>query len=713
MPMIPYTGQYAQPDKDSTFSNAFSEQAYSMLESKFPQLIESIATFKVVEADLNSGKAIGTFILVLGPEVVYVPVVLGDGEIRPLIMMYHKRTDTFVPLNNEWVERVMSEATHGIGSAALQPPTLNHDVSLRSLVRPPNLAGRFAYASDQSYALRALSNSPNRVKEAFAGLLKENTPVLEHVMNVYDFAHVKDAIRKVASKTAAEALPEEVVVFTEAPSKVDATQFKRVFGDSTPSAYKHLLVDGIAVKDMRNPSKLNSLAKLDASGNFEEIKDAGVYELLFIDGRTAVCFAMPSPDSMRGDPPVGRYEAPGEAGFDRARGSRVVVVLQDGKHFSVHSCLGRRMQPEALKGSSLYGALYNETPKRPRPGDQGMFVVRKENGSWVPVDGGSTCHVSRVVTDGPATTYRAGGNYYVIDPSVPVRTPKVINSKEQRVTYLPPDVRFLPVSKEWYAADNAVVSSPALLALVLRRRMHALGAKDLKLISTGKDQLSLDGRPSMPKSHVLRDLVQDYGLPRMQVVEAVKSAEAKGSFSALVIPNSLSMKTAAFADQEGEEEDQYPEEMYADDMYGAVDPGMQGIPQGMGDPSMMGMQPQHPDLAVSYGDDVTIDPSMMQAVSQAQLQDPTVLDAAVMVSLAQLPEMRELIQGYLPNLKQAMDNFARVLLALWIHQDKVREQLGDSTYSSLEDLLVSTFKSVGSAIMGLSDGTDVFEATKD
>ena len=144
------------------------------------------------------------------------------------------------------------------------------------------------------------------------------------------------------------------------------------------------------------------------------------------------------------------------------------------------------------------------------------------------------------------------------------------------------------------------------------------------------------------------------------------------------------------------------------------DPSMQGQDPSMQgqDPAMMGMQ-QQPEIPVSMGDDVTIDPSMMQQVAQAQMMDPAVLDAAVMVSLSRVPELRELILGYLPNLKQALDNFGRVLLAMWMHQDTVRSQVGDSAYSSLEDTLISTFKSVGDTILRLSDGTDIFEDTKD
>jgi len=691
--MIPYTGQYAQTDTEQVFSQAFSEQAYSLLGSRFPNLLEHIATFKVVEADLNSGKAVGTFILILGEEVIYIPVVLGEGEVRPLMMMYHKRTDMFTPLNNSWIERTLSDSQRSIGDPALQPATLNHDISLRNLVRPPNLVGRFAYASDQSYALKALDESPSQVKEAFAEVLKGHHDVLEHVLNVYDFEQVKDALRKEATKVAVSPLPEEVVVFEGDPKEVNATQFKEMFGKQSPRAFEALVTRGVAVSDSRPEGSHNSLARLDVSGNFEEIKDPGVYEVLFADGESKVCFAFRGHEDVRSsDPPVGELESPGERGGSSHRHPGVLIVTGDATLHRVRNALGRPLQPEALKGSKIYDVLYGGKKSKPSPTHKGFFVHCKDNGRWAITP---QVTIRSVRNEGKVVHYRgympgAPHAHLVVDPSVPVQVPKYLARRS--MTYLPPNAQFLRVDEVKYLED-AVIEAPDMLAMILASRVRSRGARDLKIQSVGEKSYSLDGRPTMTKGAAVKMLMVDYGLGESATFSALKEADEHKIVRAFVIPSGLDTKTAAFGQPE-QGQDPYAQQMQGQDPYAQQ------------------MQ-QQPEVPMSMGDDVTIDPELMQQVAQAQMMDPAVLDAAVIVSLARVPELRELILGYLPNLKQGLDNFGRILLAVWIHQDSVREQVGDSAFSSLEDTLITTFKSVGDTILRLSDGTDIFDDTKE
>lgn len=133
---------------------------------------------------------------------------------------------------------------------------------------------------------------------------------------------------------------------------------------------------------------------------------------------------------------------------------------------------------------------------------------------------------------------------------------------------------------------------------------------------------------------------------------------------------------------------------------------MQGQEQGYGPETMgYGMQ-QGPMYPVSYEDDVSIDPALMQLVQQAQVNDPAVLDAAVIATLSDVPELKELVHSYVPNIRKALDNLGRILLAIWIHNDDVRDRLGDTAYTSLEDSLMNTFRRLGEVVLQLNNGAE-------
>ena len=197
-----------------------------------------------------------------------------------------------------------------------------------------------------------------------------------------------------------------------------------------------------------------------------------------------------------------------------------------------------------------------------------------------------------------------------------------------------------------------------------------------------------------------------------------------------------------------------------------MDPSMQGgaFPPAANDPSMMGGQPPgggQPGMDPSMGMDPTMggqpgmdpsmgaggppamgqDPSMMggmggqpsmeqppqqpsammppdgpnaQTLPQevnphfldqaAQLHSADMFDAAAVATLAQSPALHGIVGQYLPNLEKAVDNLARVLLTLWMQESDLKPQIGEQTFSGLEDNLQTTFKGLGDLVLRLSRG---------
>jgi hypothetical protein len=135
-------------------------------------------------------------------------------------------------------------------------------------------------------------------------------------------------------------------------------------------------------------------------------------------------------------------------------------------------------------------------------------------------------------------------------------------------------------------------------------------------------------------------------------------------------------------------------------------------PQGMDPSGAMQQQGQQqpPPQAMMNADDGSVESLMGQVnpqfIEQAgQLNDAGTFDAASLASMAQAPALKDLVGAYLPNLEKSLDNIGRVLLSLWMDESKIKKDIGDETYISLEDNLRSTFKGMGELILKINQNT--------
>src|SRR5512136_500796 len=72
------------------FEDGFTQMAYNVLVNKFPDLMAKVITFKLLDSDVESGSGVGAFVVQHDNEVIYVPVVMADNQIKPLDLFYNK-----------------------------------------------------------------------------------------------------------------------------------------------------------------------------------------------------------------------------------------------------------------------------------------------------------------------------------------------------------------------------------------------------------------------------------------------------------------------------------------------------------------------------------------------------------------------------------------------------------------------------------------------
>jgi hypothetical protein len=87
MAISPTVQQYQMPepsemgvsDAETIFKKKFGESAYKVIQSKYPKLVPFVVTFKTIDSKVDDGYAIGSFIVKVGGDVLYLGVVMVGG----------------------------------------------------------------------------------------------------------------------------------------------------------------------------------------------------------------------------------------------------------------------------------------------------------------------------------------------------------------------------------------------------------------------------------------------------------------------------------------------------------------------------------------------------------------------------------------------------------------------------------------------------------
>lgn len=153
-----------------------------------------------------------------------------------------------------------------------------------------------------------------------------------------------------------------------------------------------------------------------------------------------------------------------------------------------------------------------------------------------------------------------------------------------------------------------------------------------------------------------------------------------------------------------------------------MDPNAQ-MQQGQPQQAQPGQDPnaqaqQQPPQAMMSANDGSVDTMQAQVnpqfIEQAgQLDDAGTFDAAALSSMAQTPSLKEMVAGYLPNLEKSLDNLGRVLLTLWMDESRIKGDIGDDAFISLEDNLRATFRGMGDLILKINQNTLVLRDQND
>ena len=130
----------ANDGQDKSYEQSMSDLAHVVLRDKAPALLDYEVGFQMIDRDEDNEKAIGVTVFKVGDNWLMAPMFFLHGQVKGSELLYMKKQDLFVPLQEEWVDDILNKQSPSLGKST--PRTQgNMGVSnpdLRSFNRPPN-----------------------------------------------------------------------------------------------------------------------------------------------------------------------------------------------------------------------------------------------------------------------------------------------------------------------------------------------------------------------------------------------------------------------------------------------------------------------------------------------------------------------------------------------------------------------------------------------
>jgi hypothetical protein len=107
----------AQQPASDQFERSFADLAYSYIRDQAPKLLDFVQGFQIIDKNEEGTRAVGIFGFKLGKQYLYAPVFFLNGRLKGKELLYIKAKDAFVPLQENWVNYMLSRRPNILGEA--------------------------------------------------------------------------------------------------------------------------------------------------------------------------------------------------------------------------------------------------------------------------------------------------------------------------------------------------------------------------------------------------------------------------------------------------------------------------------------------------------------------------------------------------------------------------------------------------------------------
>ena len=93
----------------------FGKLSFAFLKDRAPKLLPYMIGFEIVESNPDGSRAVGIFGFKIGTGIYYVPVFFLNNQIKGMVELYSRDTDSYVPLRESWVNHVVTRQGIDLG----------------------------------------------------------------------------------------------------------------------------------------------------------------------------------------------------------------------------------------------------------------------------------------------------------------------------------------------------------------------------------------------------------------------------------------------------------------------------------------------------------------------------------------------------------------------------------------------------------------------
>ena len=167
------------------FENDFSSLAFQFVQDRAPALMPYMIGFEVVDRSESGSKAVGIYGYKIDDDFYYIPVFFLNNQIRGVDMVLNKKTNSFVPLTEDWVDYIVNRHSVTLGkSVSGNLSSTFEQPDLEFLREPKNQSlPKKAEAEDEIWSFKTawavmreqtvkMAEADGLMKEMFNGVLR-------------------------------------------------------------------------------------------------------------------------------------------------------------------------------------------------------------------------------------------------------------------------------------------------------------------------------------------------------------------------------------------------------------------------------------------------------------------------------------------------------------------------------------------------------------
>jgi hypothetical protein len=261
----------------------FSDIALAKLLQTVPELGNYILTFKDVSEELqdDTGIQVGIFVLRVGAELFYVPVVSKNDNVYPIDSIFFDSKKKFFPLTKKTVALVTSPSQLEPGKATDIPKHVDGNPSVYNMISPPR-TGKFVYAS-ASRLTDFLASLPEYLKEATMTKFAAEKSVYDSLDKMYGLKAIFDVLRPKPSGMAAVTNEAPISVVTDANPSMSTDQISSILNDGFHvSGSQPQRRVAVSIQDYNSSGVLTNVTNLDGDRDFEIMLSNGTSREAYI-----------------------------------------------------------------------------------------------------------------------------------------------------------------------------------------------------------------------------------------------------------------------------------------------------------------------------------------------------------------------------------------------------------------------------------------------